>query len=233
MKKLFAIIIRRELSPRAPAQGATWKSELIGGVGTEANPLRRRWTLSRATLAVVMTALALPHGANGQEWRLELSETELRPGGPTATVVTASIDPGPDAFAVAAATFDVHASEGGWAGDQMALLRYPGQVAGEISGSSVLGIAIGQLAGGFLPDPGRIEVWRATFEVSDFSSAREIELRTETGRLDVWLEEPVFGSAPRETRIPAEGFAVIQVVPAPGIAGLVGAAVPIAARRRR
>lgn len=184
-------------------------------------------------LAMVLAGAGLALGAAAQEWQFHLSETVLRPGGPTATVVTASIDPGPDAFAVLGANFAVHASEAGWTGDQRALLLFPGQNPGVVSGSSVVGISIGQISTSFEPDPGRIEVWRATFEVSDFSSSREIVLETETSRFEVWLEAPVFGVGPREPRIPVEGRVVIQVIPAPGVFALLGLGALAAPRRRR
>jgi len=174
--------------------------------------------------------------ASAQEWQFELSNPVLSPGS-ASTTVTASIDQGPGAFAVAAASLNIHSTEEGWS-DLVALLSrwtppVPGQNPGTISGGSVTGIGAGQPLGWLpipgYPRPGRIEVWQATFTVTDFT-ARRIELSTETSRLDVFLDDITFT---RVIRTPAEGSAIIHIIPAP--AGLVplGLGGLALARRRR
>jgi hypothetical protein len=105
---------------------------------------------------------------------------------------------------------------------------HPGQDPGVIDGASVVGISVGQLLRGWEPRPGRINVWQATFTVTDFTP-RQIDANTETDRFEVYLDR--FGA--REPRIPIEGSAIIRVIPAPGVLAFFGAAGVFTVSRRR
>jgi hypothetical protein len=187
------------------------------------------------TLLAAIIALAAAPAVLAQTWEFELDNRALTPARPSTTVI-ASIDPGPGADAVAGANIGVHATEEGWS-DLVALLslrtpRMPGQNPGEISGASVIGISVGQLITGFMPTPGRIEVWQATLTVTDFAP-RQIDLTTATTRLDVYLDLSVLPVPMRETRTPIEGRTMIQVVPAPAGLALLGLGGVVFAGRRR
>ena len=132
---------------------------------------------------VAMAAFAAAPAALGQSWLFEIESPILIPSSPS-TEVTLSLDPGPGADYIAGVNFSVHASEGEWS-DPVAIPAtrspaVPGQNPGTISGSSVLGISVGQLTPiiGFTPLPGRIDLWRATFTVTDFPYT-VIELSTD------------------------------------------------------
>lgn len=183
--------------------------------------------------AFALAAVGAGSLASAQEWRFELSNPVLSPGNPS-TTITASIDPGPGAWALSRANFDVHATEPGWS-DPTPLLAMPGQAGGALSGPTVTGISVSQFpdfAGRWppgYPKLGRVEVWQATFTVSDFA-ARQIEVNTDTRSLLVYLD-PIA----RAERTPTEAVARIKVVPAPGVAALalVGLGLAAVTRRRR
>lgn len=182
-----------------------------------------------AAIAVVGAASA----ACGQTWEFELDNPILWPGDPS-TTVTLSLDPGPGADYVAGANFSVHASEGEWS-DPASLVPPSAappasQNPGTIIGSSVEGISVGQLTPlfGFQPIPGRIDLWEATFTVIDFPYS-VIELRTETERMDVYLDATLWR---REMRTPVEGRIEI-IIPAPAGAAIFGLGGLTAMRRRR
>jgi hypothetical protein len=184
----------------------------------------------------VLAAVGFASIAGAQEWRFELSEPVLSPGTPS-TLVTLSIDHDPVDYAVAAAELTVRATEAGWS-DLIGLLSlgdppfgaHPGQMPGLISGGDVIGISIGQLARGWLPRPGRIDVWQGTFTVTDFT-ARDINLSTETRRFEVYVNP--WPDITRAARTPIEGRGVIRVIPAPAGLALLGLGGFAPARRRR
>ena len=196
---------------------------------------------SLATLAVMATASA----ASGQSWEFDISNPVLTSGSPT-TTITASIDPGPGDFTVAAVNFSVHATETGWVdGTQVAIPAtrmppVPGQQPGTLNpaGDGFTGILIGQLGlgFGFTPEPGRIDAWRADFTATDFTVERQVDVTTETTRFDVYLgSDPFPDPWSRESRVPTEGRGSFTIIPAPAslaLLGLGGLAV-VAGRRRR
>jgi hypothetical protein len=183
-----------------------------------------------ATLATV--GLASAAGAQGSpgSWEFAIDNPLLTPTDPSAQI-TLSIEPPVGDYAIAGVGWDVHADMGDWS-DQTMLIAHPGQTPGAISGSSVTGIVAGQLAlFGFSPEPGRIEVWRATFSVTDFTF-REINFSTETNRFVVYpTEAGLPASEPRD--LPTEGRAAIRVIPTPAGLALLGLGALAAARRRR
>jgi hypothetical protein len=188
--------------------------------------------------AVVLVSLAVGSIAGAQEWQFELSNPVLSPGSPS-TFVTLSIDHEPADYAFAAAELSVSATEGGWS-DLVGLLSlgappygaHPGQNPGSIAGGDVTGIGIGQLSGSWSPRPGRIDVWRGTFTVTDFT-ARSIDLSTETARFEVYVKPFMAFGSRRASRVPIEGRGQIQIAPAPtGLALLALGGVAIAGRRR-
>lgn len=171
----------------------------------------------------------------GQSWEFRLTRPVLAPGA-ASTEVILSLDPGPGAYAVAGVGFHVHATEPGWSDQHSRIPRSASPPPdplppGQISGSSILGISLGQLTPlfGFTPIPGRLDMWGATFTVTDFT-ARQIDLSTETLRLSVYLDDITWD---REDRTPIEGAAQITVVPAPGSAALLGVGAAAGLRRRR
>jgi hypothetical protein len=184
--------------------------------------------------AVVPVSLAVGLTAGAQEWQFELSSPVLSPA-ERSTTVTLSIDHGPADYAFAAANLSVSATEPGWS-DLVALIRHPlgwspVQHPGVISGSDVTGITVAQLSAfGWAPTPGRIEAWRATFTVTDFT-ARSIDVSTETSRFEVYINPRP--DTTRAARTPIEGRGVIQVVPAPAGPALLGRGGAVLAGRRR
>lgn len=101
-----------------------------------------------------------------------------------------------------------------------------------ISGAGVTGISVGQFASfGWEPTPGRIDVWRATYTATDFSTHRIVELSTETSRFEVYTDP--FPATARETRTPTEARARIEIIPAPASLALLGVGGLATARRRR
>jgi len=189
----------------------------------------QRW---RGMFALAAAGAATAAGA--QEWRFQDSDPVVRPGAASINVVL-SLDPGPADYAIHGVIFNAHASEPGWS-DNVTLgiqpgLPYPWS-SGEIVGASVIGITNGQLppALGFTLFPGRVDIWRATFTVTEFTP-REIDLSTGTSRLSVYREAT--GEATVD-RTPIEGAATITVIPAPASAALLGAsALGTLWRRRR
>jgi hypothetical protein len=185
--------------------------------------------------AVVLVSLGIASVAGAQEWQFELSNPVLSPGTPS-TLVTLSIDHEPADYAFAVANLSVRATEGGWS-DLITLIMqgppYPsGQRPGSISGGDVTGITVGQLAAfGWVPTPGRIDVWRGTFTATDFSGGRAVDLSTETTRFEVYTDP--FPPTTREPRTPIEGRGQIQIVPAPAGLALVGLGGFALASRRR
>ena len=186
--------------------------------------------------AVVLVSLAVASIAGAQEWRFELSNPVLSPAAPS-TTVTLSIDHDPADYAFSWSNLSVRATGGGWS-DLIGLLGlgspplggHPGQVPGVISGGDVTDIVVGQLAHfGWEPRPGRIDVWQATFTVTDFA-ARSIDLSTDTTRFEVWT---FFVFYVREPRTPIEGRGQIQVIPAPAGLALLGVGGAVFAGRRR
>jgi hypothetical protein len=190
----------------------------------------------RRTVAAVAVIITAPT-TWGQSWEFELSRPVLQPGAASAEVIL-TLDPGPGAYGVAGVSFSVHASEAGWSDPSSRIplapwiFRDPGPNPGRISGSSVIGIILGPdppFLGGYLPQPGRIEIWSATFTATDFT-AREIELRTDTSRMRVYIDDITWAHEPRT---PVEGITMIRVVPAPAAVGLLGLAAVAGAVRRR
>jgi hypothetical protein len=186
----------------------------------------------------ILAAVGVASAASAQSWEFAVSEPVLSPGTPS-TTVTLSVDHDPGDFAFAAANFDVHASEAGWS-DLVAILSLgappsggqPGQATGVISGGDVTGASVGQLAAfGWVPTPGRIDVWRGTFTATDFAAARTVDLSTETTRFEAYttLGPP----AVREARTATEGSGQISIIPAPASLALLGLGGLAAARRRR
>lgn len=173
-------------------------------------------------------ALAAAPAARGQSWDFEVSNPELRPSAPSTTVTLfADVDP---AEWFASSALDVQATEPGWS-DPLALIAHPGQNPGVLAGAMVEGIAVGQLrVFGYLPDPGRIPVWQATFAVTDFTE-RTVELDTRTSQFSIYIE--IMGTSWPVARRPIEGVATIKVVPAAGGLALLGMGGLLAARRRR
>lgn len=194
--------------------------------------------MNRAIAPIAIT-IAAP-AAVAQSWEFELSRPVLQPGA-ASTEVVLTLDPGPGAYAVAGVNFDVHASEAGWSGLNLRIPYSagggpdPGGVPGSITGPSVIGASARQLPPqlGFTPDPGRIEIWGATFTVTDFT-ARTVDLSTETSRLEVYTVDPGTVTIPLIHRVtPVEGAGAVQVIPAPAALALLGVGGLAAARRRR
>jgi len=193
----------------------------------------------KKSLAII-AAVAVASAASAQTWEFDLSSSELSPGSPT-TTITASIDPGPGDFTVAAANFSVSATEAGWVdGSQVAIPStrvpaVPGQNPGVVAGADVTGISIGQLGlvFGFTAEPGRIDAWRADFTATDFAVERTVDLSTTTTRMDVYVGPDPGGAWPRESRSPTEGRGSFRIVPAPASLALLGLGGLAAARRRR
>lgn len=174
----------------------------------------------------VLPTLALAAAASAQSWEIRSSHPMIHPG-QTWTTVTLSIDPGPGSDYIAGVNFSVHAEEPGWSDPVALLATQPGQNPGVIDGASVLGISVGQLYLFSTPAPGRIDVWQATFTVTDFA-ARTIDAWTVTERLDVYLSD-----WQRETRVPIEARAPIIIIPAPGSGLVLCFAGALTCRRRR
>jgi hypothetical protein len=180
-------------------------------------------------IGLSLAVAAVASAASAQEWRFELSNPVLSPGSPS-TTVTLSVAPTPGDFAFGNAELAVHADEPGWSGVE-ALIRQPGQSPGMIMDHSVTEIRLAQGVGfSFPPEPGRIDAWRATYTVTDFTR-RQVDLSTETSRFEVIVD--LFFPYPREPRVPIEGSAIIRVIPAPGASALLGCGVVVAVRRRR
>src|SRR5690606_27947708 len=99
------------------------------------------------TIAALAVAIVAPV-AWGQSWEFKLSQSVLEPGAASVEVVL-TLDPGPDAYAVAGANFNVHASEEGWSNLQSRIPCWAGGCGifpgtGDIVGSSVVGITLAQ-----------------------------------------------------------------------------------------
>jgi hypothetical protein len=182
-----------------------------------------------------LLTLAFASAAGAQSWEFTFSHETLSPENPSTTVMLwASFAPSDWAFA--GADLDLHASEPGWEpGSPERRLVQPGQVPGEVTPDrrSITGIGVGQIYGtGFHPDPDNpIEVWRATFAITDFTP-RRITLSTDTEQFFVYPQDLGFGS-PTEPRTPIDVEIPIQVIPAPAPLGLLGLAALAATRRRR
>lgn len=190
-------------------------------------------------LAALSVAMAAPI-ASGQSWEFELDNPILTPSDPS-TTVRLSLDHPPSDWAVAGVNFNVHASRGGGEWSDPASLVPPSaappvsQIPGTISGLSVLKISVGQLAPrlGFSPQPGRIDLWQATFTATDLSREYMVDLNTETTRFAVYLE-PGSIPIPYTREITAiEGQYRLAIIPAPGALALLGLGGLAAVRRRR
>ena len=180
----------------------------------------------------VTAAVGLASGASAQGLDIEPTSDTIDIG--ESITLTVYADSGPEDYAVAGWNASVVADGGAWADPRHHIS--PSQstgilIAGEIVGSSVTGILLGQGAPplGFIPLPGRVIFWSA-----DFSSADEgvFNIATETGRFEVYTE-PGADPATRRTLTPTEGSSVITVVPAPASLALLGLGGLAAARRRR
>lgn len=182
---------------------------------------------------VILPTVALAAAASAQSWEIHSSNPLVTPG-QNWTTVTLSLDPGPGSDYIAGVNFSVHAEEDGWS-DPIAIPAtrsppVPGQNPGIIDGASVRGISVGQLhLFGYTPEPGRIDLWQATFTTFDFT-ARTVDAWTETDRLDVYLSD-----WRREMRVPIEGRGVIIFIPAPatGVGLALAVAGNLVSRRRR
>lgn len=188
----------------------------------------------KKSLAII-AAVGVASAASAQSVEIDPGASTVAPG--EAVTLTVYADQGPADYAVAGFNFDVNASGGEWANNKTLI---PASAAppvalnpGTISGSSVTGISIGQLAPqlGFTPDPGRIAVWSA-----DFSSGVEgnFDISTETSRFEVYSVDPGTVPIPEIRAVtPTEGSARVEVIPAPASLALLGLGGLAAARRRR
>lgn len=120
----------------------------------------------------------------------------------------------------------------------LAPMNGPGTTPGALSGTGVNGIISGQLHGfigaGIYGDPTNpMPFWEATYTAPPTTTdPLTVDLFTETTRFDVYL---VRDSAQSESRVDVmqEGFAQINIVPAPaGAVVLAGLALPALRRRR-
>jgi hypothetical protein len=192
------------------------------------------------TVAIAAAHSAAVSAASAQGgWEFRLSADTLTPQEPSVTITLAVSFPAAD-FAFAGANWNVHATEPGWSDLERLPLQIPPTLFpcdpscdGIVAGGDVTGISHGQLyAFGFIPDPSNpIALWRATFTVTDFSTAREIVLSTTTTRFEVYIEDLGPGS-PRASRTPDEGRAIMRVIPAPAPLALLGIAAFVATCRR-
>ncbi|MFG0283973.1 MAG: hypothetical protein ACF8R7_06080, partial [Phycisphaerales bacterium JB039] len=111
------------------------------------------------------------------------------------------------------------------------LLHGPGATPVVMTGSVISGVISGQLhlaAVGIYADPSNpIEIWRATFTVTDFTP-RTISLTTETGQFALYPRIPETPQ-PRDWH---EALHEIRVIPAPGALGVLGLGGACAVRRR-
>ncbi|MFG0283718.1 MAG: hypothetical protein ACF8R7_04790 [Phycisphaerales bacterium JB039] len=155
----------------------------------------------------------------------------LSPAQPSITVNLWAQFPAAD-HALSGVKFDALASESGW-GDPQVLLRGPAQTPGAVTGPGVLGAVTLQLHfpdAMIRADPSNpIEIWQATFAITDFSP-RTIRFSTMTSEFAVYplSDEPLV-----ELRPSHEAFHEIRVIPAPGALGLGGLVGAGALRRRR
>jgi hypothetical protein len=190
---------------------------------------RRRWLAGAAALAC---AAAASGQTNPNHFLFEI-DGDISPASPIATV-RLYVRHESSSYAFAGTRLDVLASEPGWA--DLRLLEGgagPGTTPGVIDGGAVRGVIAGQLhfppAGIWSNPRNPIEIWEATFEVTDFSP-RTIELATDASELWIYPERSLFVSGPVTFD---QGASEIRVIPAPGAIVCLAPALLVAQRRRR
>ncbi len=179
---------------------------------------------------VVMTSAALAQpGVPG--WNIEVAQPILAPGMPETTIrISARFGFMDHAFGAAA--FSVVATEPGWVSPRL-ILPPPGN-AGTIQGERVTDIVLGQIhfPNFVIADPSNpIAVWEATWRSDDFH-ARIVQIQTVTTRFDVYTSPTGPQSQSRLAQL-TEGSVQIFIVPAPGAASVLIAALGFALPRRR
>jgi len=137
-------------------------------------------------------------------------------------------------YAFAAAEWSLRGDMSGDFSGPASAFTDPGQDGGTATDGDVVDIVTGQLQfppGGVMADQSDpILIWTGTWSTTDFT-ARTVDLATETGRYNLYLDETGLSSDVTSTVL--EGAGRIQVIPAPASLALVGLGGLVAARRRR
>lgn len=184
-------------------------------------------------ITALVGVAGLATAALGQAgWNISVSNNITGPG-QNSTVVKVSARFSPSDHAFGAALFDVVAGETGWSNNELILVA-TGTNPGVIDGARVNAVTAGQIHFPplvFANTENPIDVWRATWSTNDFSP-RQVQLRTETRRFDVYISATTPQSESRLAGL-LEGSGQITIIPAPSALALLGMGGLIAARRRR
>ena len=188
--------------------------------------------LKQALSAAVVLAIGLGTEVNadaevptGFGWSISVENPVLGPLGsglPQQTKITISATIAGTHFAFAAGEFDLIFSEGAhganWTGATLlAPLNFDPSPVGTPVDGRFNDIRPGQihfpLAGINANSGNPIAAWEVTYTATDFSSARTIDVRTDTERFDAYVAMALATS--ESVTIGAEGMAMFQVVPEP------------------